>query len=281
MLSIARSTLTIPVQFSFLAINGFGILLGTVYNANTPDLYPNNAHHKLGWILTWTVCVQVGMALINVVVKRLANEGNVNERAAFIPISTEIMAQHQRFHDIQDREAQRFSNDSGQGTERNTESLRTNSIASARSSPGNLSPQEELDHEDVELHEEKAPQAVNNTLQSLVLKLPILMSSRAQATLSVLYETINRLIPILGFVALTTGVVTYGGIFVSRTSRSFAPLLLTFGQRADKVFSGLAHFIKGGVFFWYGILTLGRWAGCFADRGWVSRQVPPSYDSRD
>lgn len=35
------------------------------------------------------------------------------------------------------------------------------------------------------------------------------------------------------------------------------------------VFSGLAHFIKGGLFFWYGILTLGRWAGCFADIGWV------------
>jgi hypothetical protein len=36
-----------------------------------------------------------------------------------------------------------------------------------------------------------------------------------------------------------------------------------------EIFSGLAHFIKGGVFFWYGILTLGRWAGCFANIGWV------------
>jgi len=39
----------------------------------------------------------------------------------------------------------------------------------------------------------------------------------------------------------------------------------------ERVFSGLAHFIKGGVFFWYGVLTLGRWAGCFADIGWVSK----------
>ena len=38
----------------------------------------------------------------------------------------------------------------------------------------------------------------------------------------------------------------------------------------SEVYSGLAHFIKGGVFFWYGILTLARWAGCFADIGWVS-----------
>jgi hypothetical protein len=45
--------------------------------------------------------------------------------------------------------------------------------------------------------------------------------------------------------------------------------LLTTCQQGGEVFSGLAHFIKGGVFFWYGILTLGRWAGCFADIGWV------------
>lgn len=37
----------------------------------------------------------------------------------------------------------------------------------------------------------------------------------------------------------------------------------------SRVFSGLAHLIKGGVFFWYGILTLGRWAGCFAEIGWA------------
>ncbi len=32
----------------------------------------------------------------------------------------------------------------------------------------------------------------------------------------------------------------------------------------------MAHWIKGGVFFWLGILTLGRWAGSFGDLGWVS-----------
>jgi len=41
-------------------------------------------------------------------------------------------------------------------------------------------------------------------------------------------------------------------------------------KMGDRVFSGLAHFIKGGVFFWFGILSLGRWAGCFVGIGWVS-----------
>jgi hypothetical protein len=42
------------------------------------------------------------------------------------------------------------------------------------------------------------------------------------------------------------------------------------------VFSGLAHWIKGGIFFWLGILTLGRWAGCFGEWGWAWNVRPKS-----
>lgn len=47
-------------------------------------------------------------------------------------------------------------------------------------------------------------------------------------------------------------------------------------QMGPKIYSGLAHWIKGGIFFWYGILTLGRWAGCFGDIGWVSKSISAS-----
>ncbi len=56
--------------------------------------------------------------------------------------------------------------------------------------------------------------------------------------------------------------------------RCICRVILIISQRGGHVFSGLAHFIKGGVFFWYGILTLGRWAGCFAELGWVIK-IPP------
>ena len=38
----------------------------------------------------------------------------------------------------------------------------------------------------------------------------------------------------------------------------------------DSIFSGLAHLIKGSVFFWFGIMSLGRWAGSWSNMGWVS-----------
>jgi Protein of unknown function (Ytp1) len=39
-------------------------------------------------------------------------------------------------------------------------------------------------------------------------------------------------------------------------------------QKDHGIFSGLAHFIKGGIFFWYGLVVLGQFMGCWANLGW-------------
>lgn len=46
-------------------------------------------------------------------------------------------------------------------------------------------------------------------------------------------------------------------------------------QRGSNVLNGLAHTIKGGIFFWYGLLTLARWMGCFVEYGWAWNVRPP------
>jgi hypothetical protein len=38
----------------------------------------------------------------------------------------------------------------------------------------------------------------------------------------------------------------------------------------------LAHFIKGGIFLWLGMLMIARWAGSFADLGWAWNAKPPT-----
>ncbi|KAF4632663.1 hypothetical protein G7Y89_g5460 [Cudoniella acicularis] len=249
MLSISRSRHTLPVQFLFLATNGTGIFLVTIYNASTPDLYPNNAHHKIGWILTWVVCAQAVIGVVSAYTRRKQN-GRGGERAAFIPISTAAIAEHQRLHNTRSEDPYRFSNDSGQGTEPNTESLRSHSISSTSS---DQQPLPELQHEEDDEREEKSGIMHGGRLDRfLSRKIPGLLSSRMLRIFQFFYNVIDRIVLIFGFVALTTGFVTYGGLFIG-----------------PEVFSGLAHFIKGGVFFWYGILTLGRWAGCFADIGWA------------
>ena len=39
-------------------------------------------------------------------------------------------------------------------------------------------------------------------------------------------------------------------------------------QEGSHIFTGLAHWIKGGIFFWYRLVVLGRFMGCWANWGW-------------
>jgi hypothetical protein len=216
MLSIARSRLNLLVQFTFLLLNAFGVLFGAIYNKSTPDLYSNNAHHRIGWLLICITCAQTCMALLQAYTRKPEETRYVNERAAFIPISTHAMEEHRRLHTIGGGQDYRFSNDSGQGTERNTESLRSRSTSSDEEVDehriSNLDIGYDTDHDIAE--KRRIPK--NNYLDKFFMnRLPLLLSSKTMRALKMVYEFINRVILILGFVALTTGIVTYGGIFVS------------------------------------------------------------------
>ncbi|KAL2799629.1 hypothetical protein BJX66DRAFT_293336 [Aspergillus keveii] len=256
MLSIARSRLALLSQFVFLVVNAVGLFVGIVYNSQTPDLYENNAHHKIGWVGTWVIAAQIIMALIFAYAGRGETESEY-ERAQFLPVSTDEMAETPTYP-AGIRHEYRWSRDSGQGTERNSASLH-----SRPSSPSCASPDE---YDGFEKPEEEAlePAQSQGFLHSAALdrflasRVPSLVSGRALRYLNFMYNVIDRLILQFGFIAIVTGAVTYGGIF-----------------REREIFNGLAHFIKGGIFFWYGLLTLGRVMGCWADLGWAWNVKPP------
>ena len=269
MLSISRSRYSLHVQFLFLALNAVGVFLITIYNASTPDMYPGNAHHKLGWILTWVVSAQIVIGVISAYTGRKDNKRD--ERTTFMSISTEAMEEYQRMQNLRLGESYRFSNDSGQGTEPNTESLRSQSISS-RGEYDHPQVRQEPDADDNDV-EKQGLMHGSKVDKYLSKKLSELLSRKVLRFLQFFYDVVDRLILILGFAALATGIITYGGLFVSLL-RLNQGRCANCHQMGAEVFSGLAHFIKGGVFFWYGILTLGRWAGCFADIGWVCLLQP-------
>ncbi|KAJ5637818.1 hypothetical protein N7490_007697 [Penicillium lividum] len=247
MLSIARSRLALPSQFLFLVFNAAGLLLGIVYNSQTPDLYRNNAHHKIGWIATWVFSAQVILALIFAYAGRGESKSSSAsyERESFLPLPTEIHSYPSGpMHEY------RWSADSGQGTEPSS------SIHSPCESPTDDGFEKPEDPLPAELptrswfHSSFVDRFLSN-------RLPGLVSSRVLRICSAVYNVVDRIILPFGFVAITTGAVTYGGI-----------------MRRKEIFNGLAHFIKGGIFFWYGILTLGRYMGCWADLGWAWNKKP-------
>ncbi|RDW85428.1 hypothetical protein BP5796_03753 [Coleophoma crateriformis] len=80
---------------------------------------------------------------------------------------------------------------------------------------------------------------------------------RTIRAIQLFHLVLERAALVLGFLGITTGAVIYTGIF-----------------HDHNIFNGLAHFIKGGIFFWYGLLTFARWMGCFADMGWAWNRKP-------
>ncbi|KXJ90649.1 hypothetical protein Micbo1qcDRAFT_164261 [Microdochium bolleyi] len=273
MFSIARSRYTVPTQFLFLATNAAGLVLGLFYNANTPDLYPNNAHHKLGWLVFWVACAQV---LISVVGRasgalgkksnQLRSVGKTREEQAFIPVSTEAMAAHQRMymHPYGHARETGHLNGDHEGSER------SNSVSTmiGQESPTMASferprtyEQDEDDNNDDEDDLVLKPNELGGPRgpHAAVARLASKISQRVWIVLSFTYDLIDRTILIVGSITVATGIITYARFF-----------------EGHEVFSGLAHWIKGGVFFWYGTLTLGRWCGSFGDLGWAWNVRPKS-----
>lgn len=90
MISAARSRLAIPVQFAFLVVNGLGIFTSIVYDTNTPDLYPNNSHHKIGWAITWIAVVWILLGFVNFF--NLSKRSPASEHS----VTSENLAQYQQ-----------------------------------------------------------------------------------------------------------------------------------------------------------------------------------------
>lgn len=222
MLSLARSRFTPAAQFFFTAVNAVGVLIGTIYNASTPDLYPNNAHHKLGWIVTWVMGAQVTIGLLARVAGVLSRQGGIApEQQSFIPISTEAMTEHEsRFAGDC-----RLSNDSGQGTEPLTESLRSHSLSSGAHSPILSMRETPLRDADKEYCEDQGPDSDleadipiisrSSRVLSAMQKVADMVSLRFWKIFVFAYNFVDRTILILGFITLCTGIITFGRFFVS------------------------------------------------------------------
>lgn len=237
MLSIARSRYTLPSQLVFLAANAGGVLSSIIYNANTPNLYPNNAHHKVGWIVTWVVSAQVAIGLLARLAGAFERSGSIegtmsrDERQTFIPVSTAALAEHstlQQHHHLQIHSGNhRLSIDSGQGTERNTESLRSNSVSTLEDcdsrqqkesceEPGQSHRYGDFEDEHLEeVHLPASRSGHSGRLSVLASKVAGRISSRAWSILLFIYNAIDRTVLILGFIAFALGIIAYGRFFVS------------------------------------------------------------------
>ena len=216
MLSVAQSRSALPVQLSFLGLHTIALLLGTVYRSRTPDLYENNAHNKIGWIVTWTVAAQSIIGIVKLAVSfQKTQDVDVEEKTSYMPMSTQAMVEHQQATYSTDE--YRYSRDSGHYTA--SEASRSQSVSSMQDQDNRdhhkfLRYQNSLADTDAEYTEEQGSSG-NTKAQRLAVRIAAMMSQRTMRVLNVAYNTVDCLSLPFGFIQIVSGTVVYGGIFVS------------------------------------------------------------------
>ncbi|PSS07090.1 hypothetical protein M430DRAFT_148238 [Amorphotheca resinae ATCC 22711] len=250
MLNIAKSNLRYLSQIAFLGLHGIGTIFGLAYNSRTPDLYPKASHNGLGWALSALIFAYFIIGIVKDSIRRTSDSGIKDERAPFIAEATGRMT----------REEERNMKASNQPS-------RTSSSRAASPYPNLSESSVETDSEtifDVHLHyNSRLEHGYDEPMTWSRRWANVSGSNLFVRILDLWFDVVDRGLLILGFVAICTGIVTMAGIFHEK-----------------HIFNGLAHFIKGGIFVGFGIITLGRWIGCFAEFGWAWNLKPSNLAKR-
>lgn len=259
MLSLACSRFTLPAQFVFLASNALGVLVGVVYNSQTPDLYPNNAHHKIGWIVTWVVCAQVLISAVGYIAGALngnSSKSSSKESHSFLPVATRDtdFSSHCSYHDDS---PYRISSDSGRCAEPNSpSSFQSDSVSTLNGMESPPQPPRKEYEDDEDLEElslsSPAPQGTSARYASKVA------NSRMWKYLDIVRKVVDRIILPFGSIALATGVATFGRFFVSclpkNTIECWSNILLIGGkrnlQRLGALDQGWCFLLAGHLYPW-------------------------------
>jgi hypothetical protein len=264
MLSLVKYRYTLFAQVAFMALNGVGVLLATIYNARTPDLYPNNAHHSVGWVVTWIALAQFTVSLLSWVARRArgrAASSPTGERNAFLPLTTMMRRNDQTRNYMYSGEYRRSSDEAESSSNSHRSSSASTVIDDGEAVPLAGYQKEYEDDDDGSL--EQLDLDSSRVQGTWTRRAVAAVSSKVWAYFTVAYRLIDRIILPLGFIALASGVATLGRFFEGKA-----------------IFNGLAHWVKGGVFFWLGLFTLGRWSGSFGDLGWAWNVRPRSASSK-
>ncbi|KAH9845199.1 putative membrane protein, partial [Teratosphaeria destructans] len=248
MLSTARSRYHLPAQVVFHILNGLGIFTGFVYNQSTPDLWEHNSHHPLGWAV---VGFTIAWTLISFFTA-YSNDKSKQSEARPETMQFRRMEQAYMYASLASGAASPTWRDSGIGSRQNS----SDSIFQKHEPMQDI---EQGDDEGDDEPEQRGFLGNDKVGRSISRYTKRFSTAKATSIVRLIQMFLEKVLLLCGFAALASGFVIYGGL-----------------ARKKEVFSVLAHFIKGGIFFWYGLLTLGRWMGAFTEFGWAWN-IRPDY----
>lgn len=208
-LSISRSRLASLAQLVFLGSSVVGLALGILYTHKTPDLYPNDLHRKIGWV---AICVVAAQAIMTLIGSFGSPNMEGHKRAA---VHFEAVGEHHQAPSghLLDQTADPHNI----GGDNEPTSPRGNSMSGTTDCGEDFSQRME-DYQDDEFDEdytEKKSLLRGTGIDRLLSQVPLGIPQRAAQAIDISIALFDRTILLLGFVVITTGIVVYGGVFVS------------------------------------------------------------------
>ncbi|ODQ56374.1 hypothetical protein SAICODRAFT_4555 [Saitoella complicata NRRL Y-17804] len=262
MFGVAQSPFHVPVQLAFLGLTALGTAFAILYNSMTPDMYENNSHHNMGWVLIAMLGAQAVSGIIRGFVRW--SKSSKNEEHVFVLANTEDPDMDEsHFNQGQARWSESEAGNTSSGESQGT-------AVSGPSTPTEVnSPRYLGDHDEEQPFAKEFAEPERGSERIVLQKIFGLkifekagltsVSGTFSALTRIFHAVLGRPMFVLGYAQFCMGIVTYTGIF-----------------KGNVVFNGIAHFIKGSVFLLYGLLTLGRYLGAFANLGWAWNVKPPA-----
>ncbi|GAA5925624.1 Tvs1p [Sporobolomyces koalae] len=242
-LKAGRSHLSILPQVSFVGLSVIGVLLGRVYSWNTPDLYEGAVHTSWGYL---TVILAIALNFLDVArfVLRYSSLGVRFERViASLKLAT-------------------LSGDRGQDAEGGLAEERVALVISpglypqTRWSEDSPSPSTSRSNSSTFSDGDTVYDSAGPSDHSPA-PIDTKDQSRLRSLVAAALDLSMRLLIILAYIVMFTGVAAYSGLC-----------------RGNYRNGCLAHGIKGSVFFWYGLLTFARYCGGMSALGWSWNKLP-------
>ncbi|EMD40617.1 hypothetical protein CERSUDRAFT_148812 [Gelatoporia subvermispora B] len=255
----------------FYAFSVLGLAASALYKKLTPDMYEGSRHGSqgYGWLLfavaLSTLDVFAGVVRLVSYVRAIRKgeekfsfKGSWNTvvlgRDSHYPADSAEYANLVNEADLDDIElktrdvedAEPIHTEAGEWANDDAHHGSPRSAVSERTVFGNHSPR----HSDDTLHD--LPPHTFAVLPSISNKRSLLKKIGRTV-----FATAERVLVFAGFMQVLTGIVVYTG-----------------GCRGNFINGCLAHLIKGGIFWCYGLVTFARYLGSFSELGWAWNRAP-------
>ncbi|TIA93216.1 hypothetical protein E3P81_01032 [Wallemia ichthyophaga] len=240
-LKASHSSLYGLVNLLFLITISTSTAFSTIYKKLTPDLYSHSAHGKLGWFTLFLIAALSGYDSFRFLQKAWTWYKSTNYKS-LNSFKVNVLEDVDRAPPSNHSQAENDNIPLYETTHLHDYDDEADSPASSDSRRSEMT-----------LNDDQPEHLAKLNYSSLKLS----WKERGLAIAHYLKLTLDRTTFPLGFAGVTTGVVSYSGIC-----------------HATYLNGCLAHLIKGGIFFGYGLLTFGRYCGAYADIGWAWNLTP-------